>query len=794
MFNNFLKIALRNLKRNKVYSFINIIGLAVGMAVAMLIGLWIYDELSFNKSFQNYDRLAIVMQNQTFNGKVGSQTAVPYLMADEIRKTYGSDFKYVSMSSWNGKHVLSFGEKKIAQSGNYFEPQITEMLSLKMLKGTRKALKETHSIILSESVAKALFDKADPMDKLLKIDNNFTVKVSGVYEDLPFNSDFQDLNFIAPWDLYINDNNWPEKTTDPWRSNAFQAFAQIADHADMDKVSVKIKDVKLKRVSKVNAAFKPEVFLHPMKKWHLYSEFKDGKNVGGRIQFVWLFGIIGSFVLLLACINFMNLATARSEKRAKEVGIRKAIGSMRSQLIGQFFSESVLVSVFALLLSLVLVQLTLPYFNQLSNKQISILWTSPLFWTSGISFSLFTGLIAGSYPALYLSSFQPVKVLKGTFQAGRFASAPRKVLVVLQFTVSITLIIGTIIVFQQIQFAKNRPSGYDRSGLINILMNTPDFKGHYNALRNDLLKTGAVAEMSQSSGPTTGISAINNGYEWDGKDPSIQGNLGTVAITHDFGKSIGWTFAAGRDFSRNFSTDSSGIILNEAAAKFMGFKDPIGKTVKADGKPYKVIGVIKDMVMESPYQPVFRTVYMLDYEWANFINLKINPKMSSSQALAKIESVFKKYNPSAPFDYWFVDDEYARKFGDEERIGKLAGVFTVLAIFISCLGLFGLASFVAEQRTKEIGIRKILGASIFNVWRLLSKDFVSLIIISLLISAPAAYLFMSNWLQKYEYRTEISWWIFLVSGMGAMAITLLTVSFQAIKAAVANPVKSIRTE
>ncbi|WP_394990210.1 ABC transporter permease [Emticicia sp.] len=794
MIRNYIKIAFRNLVKNKVYSFINIGGLAVGMSVAMLIGLWMYDELSYDKSYPNYNRIVQVMQHQTFNGEVGTQTANPYLLGSEILDKYGSDFKYVVMSAWTNNHILSYGEKNLKKSGNFFEPKITEMLSLKMLRGTRDGLKEPASILLSESVAKAYFGEEDPINKLLKIDNKLNVKVTGVYEDLPYSSSFRDLTFIAPWELYVSSEKWIKEMTNPWRSNFVQTFAQLANNADIDKVSAKIKDVKIRKVKEEEKKFNAQVFLHPMSKWHLYSNWENGINTGGKIEFIWLFGIIGLFVLLLACINFMNLSTARSEKRAKEVGIRKAIGSVRGQLITQFFSESFLVVALSFVLSLLLVQLILPFFNGVADKKMTILWLNPIFWLCSIGFSLITGLIAGFYPAFYLSSFQPIKVLKGTFLLGRWAAIPRKVLVVLQFTVSVTLIIGTVIVFRQIQFAKERPIGYGREGLLTIPISTPELSGHYDAIRNSFLETGAVAEMSQSSSPITGVWEINNGYEWEGKDPALQGNFGTVAVTHDFGKTINWQIKEGRDFSRALTTDSSEIILNETALKFMGLKQPIGKLMKVDGKPYTIVGVIKDMVMDSPYKPVFRSVFMLDYHSANVFNIKLKPTVSSREALAKIETVIKKYSPAAPFEYTFIDAEYNKKFGDEERIGKLTAFFTILAIFISCLGLFGLASFVAEQRTKEIGIRKVLGATVANVWRLLSKDFVVLVIISCLIAAPIAYYFMNNWLQKYTYRTDISWWIFVFTGFGALLITLLTVSYQAIKAALMNPVKSLKTE
>ncbi len=792
MIKNYFKIAWRNLLKNKTSSFINISGLALGMAVAMLIGFWAYDELSYNKSFKNCDRIAQVMMHQTLNGEVGTQYSLPFVMGDQLRKSYGSDFKNISMASWTDNHILSFGDKKVTKSGNFYEPQIMDMLSLKMLSGTHAALNDNHSLIISSSTAKTLFGNDDPMGKTIKIDNKFDVNVTGVYADLPYNSDFNGLTFIAPWQLYIDSRFWPEKTTNPWRNNSFQTIVQIADHADLEKVSAKIKDVKLKNGSPVEAVYKPEVFLQPMSKWRLHSEFKNGVNVGGRIQFVLLFGMIGIFVLLLACINFMNLSTARSEKRAKEVGIRKSVGSMRIQLIIQFFSESLLVVAFAFVLSLILVQLALPLFNNVADKKINLPFNNPIFWLIGLGFSLVTGLIAGSYPAFYLSSFNPVKVLKGTFKVGRFAAIPRKVLVVLQFTVSVVLIIGTIVVLRQIQFAKNRHVGYSREGLITIPVVTEEIHKHFEAVRSELKNSGVIAEIAESSSPATGVYEYDGGFEWPGS--SGKGDFGFVYASYDFGKTIGWHIKEGRDFSRDFLSDSNAFIINEAAVKFMNLKDPVGKIIKEDGKPFRIIGVADDMVMESPYSPVSQTIFTLSNNAENVINVRISPFTSTHEAIAKIENIFKKYNPAQPFDYQFIDEQYARKFSDEERIGKLSSVFAALAIFISCLGLFGMASFMAEQRTKEIGVRKVLGASVINLWQLLSRDFMLLVFISLLIASPIAYYFMHSWLENYQYRTELSWWIFAVTGIAAFVITILTVSFQVIRAAMANPVKSLRTE
>ncbi len=794
MIRNYFKVAWRNLVKSKGYSLINIGGLAVGMAVAMLIGLWVYNELSFDKYHANYDRIAQVMQHANYNGEVGSQTANPAVMGPELRSKYGDNFKYVVQSSWTGGHLLSIGNKHISKTGIYFEPDAPEMLSLKMLKGTRAGLKDPHSILLSASAAEAIFGNENPIDKTIKLDRSQDVKVTGVYEDLPDNTSFRNIKIMMPWELWLIQNPWTKTMEDPWGSNFSQTFVQVADNADMVKVSAKIKNTKLNNVGKEEAKYQWAVFLHPMRKWNLYSEFKNGVNTGGNIRYVRLFGIIGIFVLILACINFMNLATARSEKRAKEVGIRKAIGSLRWQIIKQFFAESYLVVMLAFVLSMILVVLLLPLFNEVSGKKLAIPWQSPVFWICSLIFMLLTGLLSGSYPAFYLSSFRPLKVLKGTFRVGRFASIPRKVLVVTQFTVSVMLIIGTIIVYQQIQHAKNRPIGYTRNGLINLSLE-PEIRKHYEAIRTELINAGAIEEMAASNSPLTQVWNTNGGFEWDGKDPNMSVDFPNNTVSYEFGKTVQWQIKEGRDFSKDFATDSAAFIINESAAKFLGFKEPVGKTLKWNGNPFTIIGIIKDVMQESPFYPVRPTLYHTsNYDDMFQLILKLNSKRNAGQSLNTISQVLKKYTPEVPFDYKFVDEEFGNKFLAEERIGKLSSYFAVLAIFISCLGLFGMASFVAEQRTREIGIRKVLGASVANLWRLLSKEFVLLVVFSCIIAAPIAWYYLNSWLTNYDYRITIGWPVFVLAAAAALVITLLTVSFQAIKAAIANPVKSLRTE
>ncbi len=790
MLKNYIKIAFRNLWHSKLYSAINITGLAAGIAVALLIGLWIWDELSFNTYHKNYKQIAQVMVEVTIDKVVytGGTASIP--MGYELRDKYGDDFKRVSLVSHEEAHILAVGDKKISQTGVWTQETFPGMF-LKMVTGTPDALKDPSSVLLAQSTAKALFGDADPLNQMLRLDNKTDMKIAGVYEDLPHNTTHRNVKLVLPWQRYVNNAGWVKESQLQWDNHMCRLFVQLADHANINKVNSKIKSVPTPHISFT----KEELVLIPMEKWHLYSEFRDGLQTGGRIGLVRLIGTIGIFVLLLACINFMNLSTARSEKRSREVGIRKAIGSFRRQLIWQFLSESLTVALLALVLALLLVQLSLPFFNGLSDKLMSIPWSAPQFWLSVLGFTLLTGLISGSYPAFYLSGFEPVRVLKGTFRAGRFAALPRKALVIVQFTVSVALIISTVIVYRQVQHARNRPVGYTREGLITIDMNTPDIQGqeHYDAIRNDLLRTGAVADMAQSNSAPTEVWS-NNLVEWKGKDPAIVVSPGTIAVSHDFGNTIGWTIKEGRDFSRSFPSDTFSLILNESAVKLTGFKEPIGQVIRVFGGEHPIIGVVKDMVMESPYQPIRPVIFHLNPSWARMITVRIKPGVPLRDGLAKISAVFARYNPGSPFVYKFTDDEYAQKFNDEERVGNLITFFAILAIFISCLGLFGLASFVAEKRTKEIGIRKVLGASVFNLWRMLSKDFVGLVVISCAIAIPLSWYFLHRWLLQYEYRTQLSWWIFAIAAFSALVITLATVSYQAVKAAVMNPVNSLKAE
>lgn len=792
MWKNYLTISWRNIARNRGYSLINIGGLTVGMAVAIFLGLWVYDELSFDRYHPYYDRTARIYQHVHNNGNLETWRNIPYPLADELRQHYADDFELIVLSSGFGQSMINVDGKNFEPNGAFFEPGGPEVLGLSMVRGTSDVLADPSKILLSETAAQAYFGQEDPLGKALKLDG-MDVTVAGIFADLPPNSTFAALQFIAPWKLYY-DSNELGQMSDPWRPNGFRLHVRMKPGADPVKVSDRIKDALLKNLSEQLAVKKPALFIFPMSDWHLRSEFRNGQNVGGAIQYVWLFGLTGVFVLILACINFMNLSTAQAERRSREVGIRKSMGSLRGQLVSQFFTESVLVAIVALAMALILVQLLLPSFNLLVGKQIVMPWLDVRFLCMAMGFAVFTGVLAGSYPAVFLSSFQPVTVLKGMYKPGRRGGLPRQVLVVLQFSVSVTLIIGTWVVAQQIQFGKDRSVGYTREGLVTVPMVTPALRQHFEAFREEVLGTGQFSLVARSTNPTTYTGNSSSMFNWQGKDPGLSVDFPYVYVSPEFGDAVGWDFLSGRDFSRAVPSDTAALVINEAAAKYLGFNETVGETIRWRDEPYTIIGVVRDMVMDSPFEPVRPTVFGMTSSGGYLIVLRMAPNVVPAEAVAALEKIYQKYAPGDPFSYSFVDQEYATKFGDQEQTMRLAGILAALAIFISCLGIFGLASYVAERRTKEVGIRKVMGASLANLWQLLSRDFVFLVLISFALAFPAAAYFSSDWLARFTYRITVDWWVYLASGGIAMVITLATVSYHTLKVAGSNPVKSLRVE
>lgn len=795
------KVSYRQMLKNKGYSFINIIGLAMGIVVAMLIGLWVHDELNYNKYHKNYTQIAQVLRAEDGgDGSISVSNSLTTGMGTLIRESFPDQIEHLFMvRSRTQAPVIGNGELKFRQIGVFLQPEGPEVLGIEMIYGTTQGLKEKRSILLSQSLSEKLFGKENPVGQSVQLNASFDLLVGGVYKDLPKNSKFSNATFFSRLSLLLGETT---EAFNVWNNYNIDIYVKLADNVDQNHLSSLIADKVKGHYNDWGKESGQTLFLHPMKDWHLKSQWKDGKNVlSNEMKFVRLYGIIGAFVLLLACINFMNLSTARSEKRAKEVGIRKTLGSMRKQLISQFYIESFLYTLAAFLISLLLLKILLPWFNETSGKAIAAPWAISEFWLLGIGFMLFTALVAGSYPAAYLSSFKPLMALKGGLRFGKNASIPRKVLVVFQFTISIALIIGTITVNNQIQAAKDRPIGYSPKGMITLAPASPNFREQRELLKKEILNTGMASAVGFSDYSVTSTLGWNHGFSWESMDPNYDKSFNTITISNGYAEAVDMEFIAGRDFDPNFKTDENSIIINESALKEMKLENPIGTVVRynpswREAKSYTIIGVVKDMIKGSPFQQTDQSIMFLDQDqdYINYMYVRLNPDISASQSLPAIEKVYKEILPEAPFDYHFADDDYNRKFEAELRIGKLASFFTLLAILISCLGLFGLSAFLAEQRTKEIGIRKVLGASVANLWKLLSKDFALLVIVSCFIAIPVSYKVLQGWLDGYEVKTQLYWWVFVIAGAGGLIVTLITVSFQAIKAAMANPVKSLRSE
>ncbi len=785
MLTNNFKIAWRYMLNNKVYSTLNIAGLTTGMAVALLIGLWIHSQLSFNRFLPGYDQLYQVKLNFNYNGDIKTQTGASLPIIDALRNNY-PEVKYASETDWGSQHSLVVADKKLNPYGLKVGTDFLKMFPFPLVKGDGNTVfNEPNSIILTEWVAKALFGNEDPLNKVIRIDNQQNCIVTGVMKDVPANSTLQ-FNYLLPF----NFSNKKEARAD-WSNYSYPEYVQLQPGTNAAAFENKIKHM----LAKHDPDHKIEVILQPAKNWRLLTQFTNGRPTGGLIEYVRMFGIIGILVLIIACINFTNLCTARSEKRAREVGVRKAIGSQRKDLIGQFLSESMLITFIAFLIALIVVQILLPAFNRLTSGDINIPYSNPVFWCIMLGYVFVTGILAGSRPAFYLSSFKPVKVLKGSVQLGKSAALPHRILVVLQFSCSIALIIGTLIIYQQIAFVKDRPKGYNAEQLM-MTNSSAELNKNYSALKDDLLKSGQVVSVTKAASPVTYFPASFTISDWAGKQEGESLEMVTTAVSQDYFTTIGMTLKTGRDFAGDAGADTANIILNEAAVERLRLKEPINQLITFDysKRPMRVIGVVKNALIQSPYLAVSPAIFVYNPGWAGSIMYRLNPKADTREAITKIASIFNKHNPSFPYDYQFADEAFNAKFNLEVMIGKLAGIFAGLAIFISCLGLFGLAAYVAEQRKKEIGIRKVLGASVPEIWFLLSRNFLLLVIISCIIASPVSFYFLHEWLQKFDYRITITPSIFLLSAAMAIVIAIVTVSYQSISSALSNPVKSLRSE
>lgn len=786
MFRNYLKIAFRNLARNKAFSGINIIGLAIGMAAAMLIMLWIQHEYSYDSFHEHRDRIYEAWNRGSFNGKVQSWNTTPKVLASALQAD-NPEVEKVSRVNWSTERLFKVGEKSMTASGNVVDSTFLQVFSFPLVKGNPEtALLDPAGILVTETFARKLFGDEDPMGKTITMDVKVPVVVKGVIKDIPKNSIFE-FEYLMPWARLRADGN----DDSYWGNNSTETYVLLKKNTSLDAVQARIKDFR-KKYDKDEP--KGGFFLYPMSRWRLYSRFENGVEAGGFIEFVRLFGIIAGFILLIACINFMNLSTARSERRAREVGIRKVIGAHRFSLIGQFLGESMLISLIAGILGLIIVQLSLPAFNNLTAKHVHIPFSDYRFWVYLLLFILFTGLLAGSYPAFFMSSFRPVTVLKGGFKKANALITPRKILVVLQFTFAIVLIIATIVVRNQINYAKERKPGYNQNNLGYVFL-TEDLTKNYEVLKNELLQSGIATSVTKTSAPMTEGWSNSWGFTWEGKDPNDKTVIDRYCADDKIAQTVGLELVAGRDLDlKTYPSDSFAMMINESAVKLMGFKDPIGQIIKDDSRDWKVVGVFKDFVLNSPYRNIDPMIIEGAGAWFNCIHIRFNPGKSTEASLQAAEKVFKKYNPDYPFDYKFIDEQYAAKFRAEQRAGTLAGLFAGLTIFISCLGLLGLAAYMAENRIKEIGVRKVLGASVSDITTLLSKDFLKLVAISFVIASPLAYWAVSVWLKDYPYRTPIPVTAFILAGILSMVIALVTVSSQAIRAALSNPVKSLRSE
>jgi ABC-type antimicrobial peptide transport system permease subunit len=714
------------------------------------------------------------------------------LLADELKRTvpevqYASGFE--SVAAPGSSSTFEAGEKIAKMNGMFASEDFLKMFSYPLLKGsTATSLNEPGSIAISKHMAEYFFGNAESaMNKTIRFENNENLKVTAVFDNVPANSS-QQFDFLRTWNDFVKQNNWVHN----WGNTDPQTFIQLKPGADAAKVQAKIKDF-IYNYRQKDKSFIMELALQPYSEKYLHSNFKDGYLNGGRIEYVNLFSIIAIFILLIACINFMNLATARSAKRAKEVGIRKVVGALRSTLIAQFVGEAVLLTFLSIIIAIIITALALPAFDQLTGKQLSMPFNQPTFWLTILGLIIITGFVAGSYPALFLSSLKPVRVLKGSLKFSWGASFFRKALVIFQFAMSVFLIIAMIVVYKQLNYIQTKNLGYDRDNLIYIPIEG-DLVKNYEAFKQEALASTDIVNVSKMRNSPTAIFHHTGDIYWTGKDPNLTISFADGVVGYDFVKTMNLQMLAGRDFSKDYGTDSVSFLLNETAVKRIGLTNPVGKPITWGRHPGKIIGVMKDFHFNSLHETIEPLIMRLDENWTWGTILVRIKAGKTKQAIAALQKICKGVNPKFPFTYQFSDLEYAKLYASEAVISKLSNIFAFLAIFISCLGLFGLATFTAEQRTKEIGVRKVLGASSTNIVKLLSANFLKPIILAFLIAFPAAWYAMNNWLQQYAYKIDMHWWMFVLAGVLTICIAFITVSYQSIKAAIANPVKSLRTE
>jgi putative ABC transport system permease protein len=787
MIKTYLKIAWRNLRKNKGYALLNMTGLALGMACAILILLWVNDELQYDKFHAKYDKLYQFYENQAYDGQTFTFSAMPGPFAPAAKQEI-PEIKYIARTDWRSRHLISYGDKNIYEVGLFTDPDFLKMFSFKVLKGdTSKFLKDPTSIIITDVMAEKFFGKQEAIGKTLKVNSDKPFTVVGIVQEPPLNSTIK-FSWLASFKIYENRNEWLRT----WGNNGIQIFAQLHDNASLASLNKKLYNFITNKDS--SAIAKP--FLLPMKDWRLRNQFEDGKQTGrGRIEYVRMFSIIALVIIIIACINFMNLATARSEQRAREVGVRKVMGAGRGMLIRQFFGESMVMSFAAVLIAALLVWLALPGFNKLVEKTLSFSFTNPVIWLGLPGIAILCGVVAGSYPSLYLSSFNPITVFRGSRAVrGSAVAYIRKGLVVAQFVISIGFIISTIIIYNQLKHIQNRQLGYSKDNVM-IAPLRGNMNEHFAAIKNDLLATGVVENAAKANSRVLSINSSSGDFRWNGKDPSKQVLIALEWVSPEYISTMHMKISAGRDFYPDGNTDSSNVIVNETFARMIGKPNVVGEMLyRDDNTQLQIVGVVKDFIFGNLYKEPEPLVIFCQPSSVNAMLIRLKDRQEVSKATAAVESVVKKHAPAYPFEYRFMDEDFDNSFKSEALVGKLSRLFAFLTIIISCLGLFGLAAYTAERRTREIGIRKVLGASVSNMVMLLSKDFLQLVALASVLAFPLSWWLMYNWLEDYAYRINIQWWVFVVAGVLALVIALLTVSFQAIKAALMNPVKSLRTE
>ncbi|WAC09919.1 ABC transporter permease [Dyadobacter pollutisoli] len=786
MFKNYFKIAWRNLLKNKTFSLINILGLALGMACSLLIMLWVQDEVRMDRYHKNDTRLFSVMENQYYSGAVNTFSSTPGILAENIVK----DIPEIQMASqllWEESPVFTVGNVLDNEKGRYAQGDFLSMFSFDLSQGDPKtALKRPDGVVISQKLVNKYFKGQDPMGKTIRVDNKDDVIVTGILKEIsPYSS--MTFDFLMSYDRWQKNNKWSQE----WGNNGPRCVVMLAGNTSVEKVNAKIKNY----IKTKNKDSNVELFLINYGESYLYSNWEAGKQNGGRIEYVRMFTIVAVFILIIACINFMNLATARSVKRAKEVGLRKVVGAYRSSLITQFMGESILITLLALFFAVVLVVVLLPSFNALTEKKLALDFLDPSLLLLLLALATATGLVAGSYPALFMSSLNPVVVLKGALKFKPSAAYFRQGLVVFQFGLSILLILSMIVVYNQIQYIQSKNLGFARENLLYISDIERGMAKNFASFKQALENEPGIKSVSSSQANPMNYGSSTQGVRWPGKDTTQQLLFNVNPSGYDFVKTMGIKLLDGRDFSPEFGTDTSNYLINEAAAKKIGYKDPVGKELTMWGKKGKIIGLMKDFHIGSLHVAIEPLIVSLQPKQDTWGAALIRTEAGrTSQAIENIEKLFKRYSPGIPFKYHFADEEFGNLYKAENVVSKLSNYFAFLAIFISCLGLFGLAAFTAEQRTKEIGVRKVLGASIANVVGMLSMDFVKLVALAAFIAFPIAWYFLRGWLEKYAYRIDIEWWYFVVAGVAALLIALFTVSFQAIKAALMNPVKSLKSE